>query len=117
MASKEHESDSLQKIIGNFEDQEHEHYLLQITKRKPNKVFEFAASYEASRDPLMKGYYLQQMMDSIKQNKRIKSYLDGIYYTHKIGRVDLNRILSSEMIKKHPIVGRFYKIIDNDWFD
>jgi len=111
MAAKEQVSDSLQRIIEIYKDLEHEHRLLQLAKKEPNNVFSWAASRDLSRDPLMQGYYLNQIIECIHQNGDTQSYLNGIYYTHHIGRIDLTNELADEMIKKHPIAGRYYKII------
>ena len=114
MASKEFNQDSLQKIIAG---PGHEAHLVNITKKDPGNIFCWMASYTLSQDLLMQGYYLEQMMEHIKQKGDVSSYRKGLYCTHQIGRVDLNRKLADELIRRHPIAGRFCKVVFYDWFD
>ena len=90
---------------------EYETSISQWAQEDPNNVHSWTTANEVSKDLLMKSYYLRQMAECIRRNGNVTSYLKGIFHTHKIGRKDLNRELTDEMIEEHPVSGRLIKII------
>ena len=104
-------SESLQEVSERLGEREYEQQLSQLVEKDTSDVFSWTALREMSRDVLMKNYYLQQMMECIRRNGDVMSYLKGITYTHNIEEPDLNRELADEMIKRHPISGRFFKLM------
>ena len=83
--------------------------LLQFVNEGPNNVMSWVTAALMTKENSMKTYYLEKMVKCIRREKGVFDYLKGIYYTHKIGRKDLNRELADEMIREHPIAGRFFK--------
>ena len=90
---------------------EYETSISQWAQEDPNNVHSWITANEVSKDLLMKSYYLRQMAECVRRNGNVTSYLKGIFHTHKIGRKDLNRELTDEMIEEHPVSGRLIKII------
>ena len=101
--------DNLKQVIDFLGQRKYESELALLARQDPEDVFSWTTAREMSTDPLMKNYYLQQMMKCIRRNGGVNHYLKGIFYTHDVGKKDLNKRLSDEMIEKHPILGRLLK--------
>ncbi len=100
------ELDRIVELLG----KDYENYVLEIAEKNKDNIFIWATAREMSRDVFMKNYHLQQMIECIRRNGKAGSYSAGIWCLFE-ERPDIVRALTDEMVKKHPISGRLYKLI------
>jgi hypothetical protein len=110
MGSKENKSLTLPESIEILVERTHEDNLLKFAEEDAKDVFSWYTSWQLSKDPLMKDYYLRRMKECIRKNGGVMSYLKGIHSAYNMGKADLNRELADEMIRKYPVSGRFFKL-------
>ena len=85
--------------------------LAQMVEKDKDNVIGWITGREISKDPLMKNYYLTQMVKCIRRNENFNSYAQGIFYTSDIGKKHLQQELMEEMLKKYPIRGLSIKLL------
>ena len=92
-------------------NRKYEDAIFECAGQQPDNPFSWIAANGLSRDILMKNYYMNEMANCVKRSDKVFDYLKGIFYTHSIGKVELKRELSSELVKKHPVSGRLSLIL------
>ncbi len=96
-------------------NREYENALLECAEQQPDNPFNWITARNMSRDVLMQNYYMNEMANCIRRNDKVFDYLKGIFYTHSLGKVELNKTLVNEMVANHPILGRLNLLVFNQF--
>lgn len=76
------------------------------TVEDEDSVIGYITAWHMSENPLMKGRFFQNMLDTLTRRNRIEDYSSAIIFCRAIGEDNYVNKLLSDMIEAHPVLGR-----------